>query len=149
MNYDRFYNNDLVNGVGLRLTLFVTGCQHGCEGCYNKSIWNSKSGKPFTKEVKEDILKKCENLTGLSLSGGDPFLKSNREDILDLCKSFKKMYPDKDIWAWTGFLLEDIKDLEVMKYIDVLIDGKFEKDNKTNLPWRGSDNQILHYLTHK
>lgn len=143
MNYDRYYTCDLVNGEGIRVTLFVTGCEHACAGCYNQSAWNRKSGKPFTAEVQEQILAACARHDGLSLSGGDPLLPHNRNAVLELCQEFKLRYPEKDIWLWTGYRYEDIADLEILKLIDVLIDGKYEKDQPTSQPWRGSANQRL------
>lgn len=143
MNYDRYYTCDLVNGEGIRVTLFVTGCVHACAGCYNQSAWDRKSGKPFTAEVQEQILEACASHDGLSLSGGDPLLPHNRNAILELCQEFKQRYPEKDIWLWTGYLYEDIADLDIMKLVDVVIDGKYEKDQPTSKPWRGSANQRL------
>ncbi|WP_410499308.1 anaerobic ribonucleoside-triphosphate reductase activating protein [Chitinibacter sp. S2-10] len=141
MNYDRYYTHDLVNGPGIRVTLFVTGCLHACEGCYNRSTWDRKSGSPFTPAVQQALLAACENHDGLSLSGGDPLHPANRADILTLCREFKQRYPDKNIWLWTGYLYEEIRELEVFDYVDVVIDGKYEKENPTTLPWRGSGNQ--------
>ncbi len=143
MNYDRFYTCDLVNGEGIRVTLFVTGCLHACAGCYNRSTWDRKSGQAFTEEVQEQILAACAKHSGLSLSGGDPLLPANRPAILTLCREFKRRYPQKDIWLWTGYRFEEVADLEIMQFVDVVIDGKYEKDNPTTLPWRGSANQRL------
>ncbi len=141
MNYDRYYTHDLVNGEGIRVTLFVTGCAHACAGCYNESTWDRKSGLPFTAQVQHQLLEACENHDGLSLSGGDPLHPANREAILELCQAFKQRYPDKNIWLWTGYVYEEIAELEILSYIDVLIDGKFEQDQPTSQPWRGSGNQ--------
>jgi anaerobic ribonucleoside-triphosphate reductase activating protein len=143
MNYDRYYTCDLVNGEGIRLTLFVTGCLHACAGCYNQSTWDRKAGRAFTPKVQQEILDQCARHDGLSLSGGDPLLPHNREAILGLCQAFKARFPDKDIWLWTGYTYEDVADLPIMAYVDVLIDGKFQQDRPTVLPWRGSDNQRL------
>lgn len=146
MNYDRFYTCDLVNGEGIRVTLFVTGCLHACEGCYNRSTWDRKAGSPFTAAVQEQVLQACATHDGLSLSGGDPLFPLNRPAILELCREFKRRYPDKDIWLWTGYRHEDVADLEILNYVDVLIDGKYEKDRPTTQPWRGSANQRLIHL---
>ena len=143
MNFDRFYPCDVVNGEGLRVTLFVTGCLHACPDCYNASTWNRQAGQPFTVEVREQVLDLCADHDGLSLSGGDPLHPANREAIRDLCQRFKARYPDKDIWLWTGYLYEDIQDLPLLQEVDVLIDGPYLKDRPTTLPWRGSDNQRL------
>ncbi|WP_417069499.1 anaerobic ribonucleoside-triphosphate reductase activating protein [Niveibacterium terrae] len=143
MNYDRYYTCDLVNGEGIRVTLFVTGCLHACKGCYNRSTWDRKAGKPFTDEVRDALLAACATHDGLSLSGGDPLFPANRPAILDLCREFKRRYPDKDIWLWTGYLFEEVADLEILRFVDVVIDGRFEQDKLTSEPWRGSANQRL------
>ncbi|QZA76830.1 anaerobic ribonucleoside-triphosphate reductase activating protein [Deefgea tanakiae] len=143
MNYDRYYTHDLVNGEGIRVTLFVTGCAHACAGCYNESTWDRKSGLPFTAQIQQELLDACENHDGLSLSGGDPLHPANRDAILKLCKAFNQRYPNKNIWLWTGYVYSEIAELEILKYVDVLIDGKYEKDQPTSLPWRGSENQRL------
>ncbi|MDO6388062.1 anaerobic ribonucleoside-triphosphate reductase activating protein [Uliginosibacterium sp. 31-12] len=143
MNYERYYACDVVNGEGLRLTLFVTGCAHACPGCYNRSTWNRLAGQPFTAEVRERILELCADHDGLSLSGGDPLLPANREAIAALCRAFKQRYPHKDIWLWTGYLYEDIQHLALLQDVDVLIDGPYLQDQPTTLPWRGSANQRL------
>jgi anaerobic ribonucleoside-triphosphate reductase activating protein len=116
---------------------------HACEGCHNKSLWSPKSGSPLTEEVICEIIEKLKLHDGLSLSGGDPLHPVNRQATLDLVQRVKSAYPEKTIWMWTGYVYSDVKDLEVMKHIDVLIDGKYEKDNPTKKLWRGSDNQVL------
>lgn len=141
MNYDRYYTHDLVNGEGIRVTLFVTGCQHACLGCYNESTWDRKAGLPFTNTVQQQLLDACENHDGLSLSGGDPLHPANRDAILKLCQAFKQRYPAKTIWLWTGYVYEEIAELELLSDVDVLIDGKYEQDQPTSQPWRGSANQ--------
>lgn len=143
MNYDRYYSCDVVNGEGLRVTLFVTGCAHACPGCYNRSTWNKLSGQPFTPEVQARILNLCADHDGLSLSGGDPLLPANRDAVEALCCAFKQRYPDKDIWMWTGYLHEEVCHLPLLQYVDVLIDGPYRQDQPTTQPWRGSANQRL------
>jgi anaerobic ribonucleoside-triphosphate reductase activating protein len=143
MNYDRYYTCDVVNGEGLRITLFVTGCAHACPGCYNTSCWNRRAGKPFTEEVRDSVLDLCEDHDRLSLSGGDPLLPANRDAIADLCRHFKLRYPHKDIWIWTGYLYEEICHLELLHDVDILIDGPYVQGLSTTKPWRGSDNQRL------
>lgn len=143
MNFDRYYPCDVLNGEGLRLTLFVTGCAHACPGCYNASIWNPHTGQAFTPEIRDTVLDLCADHDGLSLSGGDPLHPLNRKAIADLCRRFKARYPEKDIWMWTGYRHEDIQDLPLLADIDVLIDGLYEQSMPNTLPWRGSDNQRL------
>jgi anaerobic ribonucleoside-triphosphate reductase activating protein len=143
MNYDRYYTCDVLNGEGLRVTLFVSGCLHACIGCHNASLWNRKAGKPFTATVREEILDLCAAHDGLTLSGGDPLFPANREAIEDLCRRFKLRYPGKDIWMWTGYVYEEVQQLPLLQYVDVLVDGPYMKDLPTTRPWRGSDNQRL------
>ena len=149
MNYDRYYTCDVVNGEGLRVTLFVTGCAHACPGCYNRATWDRLAGQPFTPEVRAQLLDLCHDHDGLSLSGGDPLLPANREAIAELCRLFKQRYPDKDIWLWTGYLYEEVRDLELLRDVDVLIDGRYLQEQPTTQPWRGSANQRLIRLKDK
>ncbi|UTH73611.1 anaerobic ribonucleoside-triphosphate reductase activating protein [Chromobacterium sp. IIBBL 290-4] len=143
MNYDRYYTCDLVNGEGVRVTLFVTGCQHACLDCHNASIWDRKTGRFFSDEVREQLLSHCATHDGLSLSGGDPLHPANREAVLDLCQAFKARYPEKNIWLWTGYRYDEVASWPGMRLVDVVIDGKYERGQPTTLPWRGSANQRL------
>lgn len=153
MNYLQYYPVDVVNGEGTRCTLFVTGCEHFCKGCHNASTWDVNKGQPFTREMEDQILADLGDerikRDGLSLSGGDPLFPGNVSAILKLVKRVKAEYPDKDIWLWTGYLLESLTESqqEVISYIDVLIDGPFELDKRDiSLPWRGSSNQRVIHL---
>lgn len=153
MNYHQYYPVDVVNGPGTRCTLFVSGCIHQCRGCYNKSTWSLNSGKPFTQEVEDQIIFDLQDnrikRQGLSLSGGDPLHPQNLSAILKLVKRIKTECPEKDIWVWTGYLLADLtpEQQEVVKYINVLIDGKFIQElYDPALLWRGSSNQVIHKL---
>lgn len=149
MNYDRIYNMDVVNGKGIRVVLFVTGCNHKCEGCYNKSTWNPRNGQPYTEEVEEHLLDLLSNphVDGLTLTGGDPFYRDNHPVLLKLLERFHTRFPDKNVWLWTGYTLEELQaDTErskLLPYIDFLVDGRYEKDLPTKKPFRGSDNQKL------
>lgn len=143
MNYLSICEFDLLNGEGIRVSLFVSGCIHACDGCQNKNSWNHKAGLPFTDEVKKHLLNICGRYDGLTITGGDPLVPLNREDVTGLARDFKELYPNKNIWLWTGYTYEDIADLEIMQYIDVLIDGKFVKELKADIPWRGSSNQRI------
>ncbi|UJJ22055.1 anaerobic ribonucleoside-triphosphate reductase activating protein [Erwinia phage Virsaitis27] len=150
MNYDRIYPCDFVNGPGCRVVLFVTGCSHKCEGCYNKSTWNPRNGSLFNantvKELAEYLSKPY--IQGITLTGGDPLYRENREDIEALVNWIKARFPNKDIWLWTGYKFEDIKHLELLQNVDVIIDGKYEQSLPTQKVWRGSDNQRL-WVNHK
>lgn len=153
MNYHQYYPVDVVNGPGTRCTLFVSGCVHECEGCYNKSTWRLNSGMPFTQEMEDRIIADLNDTRikrqGLSLSGGDPLHPQNVPDILRLIERVHRDCPGKDIWIWTGYLLSELTEqqMKVVDLINVLIDGKFVLALKDpSLLWRGSSNQVIHYL---
>lgn len=154
MNYHQYYPVDVVNGEGTRCTLFVSGCEHHCKGCYNQSTWSPDSGVPFTKEMQDRIIADLKdtriNRQGLSLSGGDPLHPANLDAILSLVMRVKEECPDKDIWMWTGYTICNlsIKQQAVIDYVDVLIDGKFEQElADPSLKWRGSLNQGIYRLS--
>lgn len=153
MNYHAYHSLDVVNGEGTRCTLFVSGCEHKCKGCYNASTWSLKNGHPFTQALEDQIISDLKDnrikRQGLSLSGGDPLHPENVEAVLKLVTRVRKECPEKDIWCWTGYELNSLSEnqTEVVKLLDVLIDGKFIEERKQpNLIWRGSDNQKIHYL---
>ena len=148
MNYLQYYPVDVVNGEGTRCTLFVSGCEHLCSGCHNSTSWDASKGHPFNQATEDQIIKDLSDSRihrdGLSLSGGDPLFPENIPAILHLVKRMKAELPDKNIWLWTGYTLENLskEQQEVIHYIDVVIDGKFELDKRDlSLPWRGSSNQ--------
>lgn len=144
MRYHNITKDDMLNGEGLRVVLWVAGCSHCCKECHNPITWDPNGGLPFDDNAKEELFKELEKdyISGITLSGGDPLFAGNRNEITDLAKEIKKSYPNKTIWMYTGFIWEDISNLEVMNYIDVLVDGKYECDKRdTKLHWRGSRNQ--------
>lgn len=156
MNYADIKSIDVANGPGIRVSLFVSGCSHHCEGCFNKETWDFHFGKLFGENEIDNILKLLapSHIKGLSLLGGEPFEFTNQQGILPLLRRVKEVYPEKDIWCWTGYLFdEDIQDKmmlnwqetrELISYIDILVDGKFEKDKKDlTLRFRGSSNQRI------
>jgi len=141
---------DILNGEGLRVSVFVSGCTHYCQGCFNKRLWNFDIGEEFSEQHKNKIINTIGNeeihYFGLSLLGGEPFALENVDGLLNLCQTFKTKFPDKDIWAWSGYtyeyILSDSKRHELLKQIDILIDGKFLVEEKDlNLKYRGSRNQ--------
>jgi anaerobic ribonucleoside-triphosphate reductase activating protein len=147
MKYLKIDKNNINNGDGLRVVLWVSGCSNNCDECFNQVSWNPNNGEPFTDEVIEDILStiKQKHIKGITLTGGDPFFPLNRinKELLKLCKLIKEI-PNKTIWAYTGYLYEDIKDCEIFNYIDVLIDGPFRKELKDpSYLWAGSRNQRI------
>lgn len=144
MKYHDILKDNMLNGDGLRVVLFVSGCEHNCKNCQNPITWDPNDGLEFTTKEISEI---CEQLSkdyisGLTLSGGDPLYPGNRESIIQLCRFFKRGYPDKTIWCYTGYLFEQVKDLPVMEYIDVLVDGPFVQElADVNYKWAGSTNQ--------
>lgn len=153
MNYSTIIIDDLINGEGVRVSLFVSGCSHGCDECFNEEAWDYRYGNIFGEEEVQKILNACSKsyVSGLSLLGGDPLMPKNVSTCIELCKRFKDAYPDKNIWCWSGYTLEEIQEnhaRDILQYIDVLVDGKFVKELKNlKLPFRGSENQRLIRLT--
>ena len=144
MNYAAIKNYDIANGPGCRVSLFVTGCRHHCKGCFNAEAQAFDYGTEYTAETRRELLSMLsdEHIAGLSILGGEPFEPENREEVLRLCAAAKSWYPEKNIWVWTGGEFEDLKNLPVMQYIDVLIDGPFVETLKNlSLFYRGSLNQ--------
>ena len=144
MRYHNITKDDMLNGDGLRTVLWVSGCDHCCKDCQNPITWDPNGGLVFDAEAKEELYEVLgrDYISGLTLSGGDPLYATNRDEIVKLVKEVKEKFPTKTIWMYTGFLWESIKDLEIMNYIDVLVDGEFEVDKKdVQLFWRGSANQ--------
>ncbi|HIF9386343.1 TPA: anaerobic ribonucleoside-triphosphate reductase-activating protein [Photobacterium damselae] len=153
MNYHNYYPVDVVNGPGTRATLFVSGCEHQCRGCYNQSTWRLDSGHPFDQAMEDRVIADLNDTRikrrGLSLSGGDPLHPANVESVLQLVKRVRAECAGKDIWMWTGYTLANLTQAqqEVVARIDVLVDGKFEQDkHDPSLVWKGSENQVIHYF---
>ncbi|OON39168.1 anaerobic ribonucleotide reductase-activating protein [Izhakiella australiensis] len=153
MNIQQYYPIDVVNGPGTRCTLFVSGCEHQCPGCYNQGTWRPDGGVPFTIEREEQLIADLKDSRiprqGLSLSGGDPLHPRNVADVLRLVKRVRRECAGKDIWLWTGYRLEELTEAQqaVVAQLDVLVDGRFEQALKDpGLVWRGSSNQIIHRL---
>ncbi|MFT7052872.1 MAG: anaerobic ribonucleoside-triphosphate reductase activating protein [Psychromonas sp.] len=151
MNYAKYYDVDVVNGPGTRCTLFVSGCELACKGCYNKSIQSLSSGQPFTEAVADRIIADINDPRilhrGLSLLGGDPLHPANVAAVLNLVKRVRAEAPGKDIWCWTGYILDELSDeqREVVNLVDTLVDGPFVQDlADPGLKWRGSSNQVIH-----
>lgn len=156
MNYHKYIPIDVVNGPGTRCTLFVSGCEHQCRGCYNKSTWSLTSGHPFTDLMCEQIMRDLTDTRvprrGLSLSGGDPLHPANLNGVKLLLQKLAKHAPDKDVWLWSGYTLAELSPEQqaILAYVDVLIDGKFIQSRADpNLVWRGSDNQCVHFLSER
>lgn len=149
MRYQTIIKGDLVNGEGVRCSLFVSGCSHGCPGCFNESAWDYRSGSEFSTETVQQILEELSKpyIDGLSLLGGDPLMPKNISTVIELCKLVKEQYPTKNIWCWTGYTLSEVQEnhaADILQYCDVLIDGKFIDEQKDlTLEFRGSQNQRI------
>ena len=144
MKYLQIRNLDIANGPGCRVSIFVSGCEHRCKGCFNPDTWNFDCGKEFTEDTLNSILKLIEPdyIAGISILGGEPLHPRNREIVLDLVKKFKAVYPDKTVWLWTGYSWEDIVSDLAGSEIDVVVDGRFVEELKDlRLKYRGSSNQ--------
>lgn len=144
MRYHNITKDDMLNGDGLRVVLWVAGCEHHCEGCQNPITWDINGGLPFDESAKQEVFAELDKdyVSGLTLSGGDPLHLMNRKDVTQLVKEVREKYPDKTIWIYTGYLWGLVKDLEVIKYIDVLVDGRFDKNLfSPEYRWVGSSNQ--------
>ena len=156
MNYAEIKNYDIANGLGVRVSLFVSGCTHHCKGCFNPMTWDFSYGKPFTEAVQDELLEMLSPayIDGLTLLGGEPMEPDNQRALLPFVKKVRAQYPDKNIWCYTGYKLDDellkpsrarceVTD-ELLSLIDVLVDGEFIEEQKNiSLSFRGSENQRL------
>lgn len=153
MNYASIKNCDIANGVGVRISLFVSGCRHHCKNCFNFEAWDFNYGEPFTDVQKKEIidLLKPNYIQGLSLLGGEPMEPENIVELVPFIKEVKETYPDKTIWCYSGFTYEYLTEempkrckevTEFLDMIDILVDGKFVEELKDiKLRFRGSSNQ--------
>lgn len=152
MEFSIYYANikdyDIADGIGVRVSLFVSGCNRHCEGCHNKDAWDFKYGKPFTQETLDSIVEKVnkDNITGFSILGGEPLDPKNVEDVKKIIK-YVKTHTNKSIWLWTSYTWEHILDAgilseEILNMLDVIVDGEFILSKRDiTLSWRGSNNQ--------
>ena len=146
MRYHNITKDDMLNGDGLRVVLCVAGCAHGCPGCHNPITWDPEGGLPFDEEAKQEIFDELDKdyVSGITFSGGDPLHEANVRQVTALAKEIREKYPNKTIWLYTGSLWKEVKDLEIAKYLDVLVDGEFQEEKKDNtLHWKGSANQMV------
>ena len=144
MRYHNITKDDMLNGDGLRVVLWVAGCTHCCKECHNPVTWDPDGGILFDEEAKREIFNQLDKpyISGVTFSGGDPLHSANRLDVRELMEEIRQKYPDKTIWLYTGDSWEDILHYPMMKYVDVLVDGEFMIDLKnTKLRWKGSSNQ--------
>ena len=144
MRYHNITKDDMLNGDGLRVVLWVAGCNHCCAECQNPVTWDPNGGLPFKEAERKEIFVELDKdyVSGITFSGGDPLHPANITEVTALAKEIRQKYPNKTIWLYTGFEWEEICHLSFLSNIDVIVDGKFkieEKDN--NLHWKGSANQ--------
>ena len=149
MRYHDITHDDMKNGDGLRVVLWLSGCDHACPGCQNPVTWDPNDGLLFDDAAKDEIYSALgmDYISGITFSGGDPLFETNREEVATLCQEIRKDFPDKTIWMYTGYSFEDIisqKDCRdtILRYIDVLVDGKYiESLREVTMHWAGSTNQ--------
>ena len=145
MRYNKIRKMDIANGPGVRVSIFMQGCEFHCKNCFNQETWGFDGGEEFTDETIEKVLNACdkEYIEGLSILGGEPMHPKNIEGTTKLAKAFKEKFPNKTLWVWSGFTFEKyLKDKPVLNYVDILVDGQYvdELHNPT-LKWKGSSNQ--------
>ena len=146
MNFIKIEPCNSANGPGVRTILWCAGCSHHCKECHNMHTWDPNSGTVLSEKEIDMLFEYLSKpyIKGLTFSGGDPLYPANRETVLKIAKMCKEKFPEKDMWCWTGYNFEDISMIPDIKYIDVIVDGKFEIDKKDlTLVWRGSSNQRI------
>jgi len=144
MNYHNITKDDMLNGDGLRVVLWVAGCSHYCSECQNPVTWDPNGGIPFDQAAREEVFAELSKdyISGITFSGGDPLYSSNEPEITKLARQIRESFPLKTIWLYTGYTWDEIKDREILQYLDVLVDGRYVKEQRdTLLHWRGSANQ--------
>ena len=144
MRYHNITKDDMLNGDGLRVVLWVAGCSHCCKDCHNPITWDPNGGVLFDDAAKAELFEQLDKpyISGITFSGGDPLHAANRLDVRNLMEEIKTKYPDKTIWLYTGDVWENILHYPLMKFVDVLVDGEFVADLKDpKLLWKGSSNQ--------
>ena len=144
MRYHKIRKTDISNGAGIRVSIFMQGCTFHCKNCFNQETWDFNGGKEFNDETIKMVLELCDNdyITGLSILGGEPLHPNNIDGTMKLAKAFKEKYPSKSLWIWSGFTFDKLEDKEIIKYIDVLVDGRYQDElHDFRLKWRGSSNQ--------
>lgn len=144
MRYHNITKDDMLNGDGLRVVLWVSGCNHCCKECHNPITWDPNGGLAFDEAAKQEIFDELKKsyISGITFSGGDPLHVANSYEVTELAKEIKEKFPTKTIWLYTGAMWEEARHYEIVKYLDVLVDGEFQIDKKnTELHWKGSSNQ--------
>ena len=147
MKYQNITHDDILNGEGIRVVLWVSGCSHECKGCHNPITWDPSDGIEFGQDAKDEIFEQLNKdyISGITFSGGDPLYIDNKDVVLQFISEIKKQFPNKTIWLYTGYSFEDILEWDIdISDIDILIDGEFIEELKDdNLQWIGSSNQRI------
>lgn len=149
MNYCGIKKTDIANGPGVRVSLFVSGCRNHCPGCFQPETWDFEYGDQFTKETEEELIAALRPswIQGLSILGGDPMEPENQKALLPFLRKLKEELPEKDVWLYTGYLIEKVGTSPLLSYADVVVDGPFiEAEKDAGLAFRGSRNQRIIYL---
>ena len=144
MRYHNITKDDMLNGDGLRVVLWVAGCLHCCQDCQNPITWDPDGGLPFDEAAKQELFEQLEKsyISGITFSGGDPLYPTNQMEVRELAREIKEKFPQKTIWMYTGSLWEEVENNPIMQYVDVLVDGEFEVEKlDRQLHWKGSSNQ--------
>jgi len=152
MNYAEIKKVDIANGPGVRVSLFVSGCRNHCKGCFNPETWDFDYGRPFTRETEDEIIEALRPswIQGLSILGGEPTEEENAAVLIPFLKRVRAALPDKDIWLYSGYTYEALRDKEILTLADVLVDGPFLLEQKdAGLAFRGSRNQRIIDLREK
>lgn len=149
MNFSAIKTYDIANGPGVRVSLFVSGCRRHCKGCFQPETWDFDFGSPYTEDTELEILTALQPsfIQGLTILGGEPFETENQAELVKLLKKVRSLLPSKDIWIYTGYSYEEIRDTELIRLTDALVDGSFiESEKDITLKFRGSRNQRILYL---
>lgn len=152
MNYAEIKKVDIANGPGVRVSLFVSGCRNHCKGCFNPETWDFDYGRPFTRATEDEIIEALRPswIQGLSILGGEPTEEENAAVLIPFLKRVRAVLPDKDIWLYSGYTYEMLRDKEILTLADVLVDGPFLLEQKdAGLAFRGSRNQRIIDLREK
>lgn len=156
MYYGKIRENDIANGIGIRVSLFVSGCRNHCQNCFQPETWDFNYGEPYTEETEQHIIESLSKsyIRGLTLLGGEPFEPENQRELVRLLRKVKAIYPEKDVWCYTGYTIDQLlKDGsaprcevtgEMLSLIEVLVDGRYiDEQRDITLKFRGSSNQRI------
>lgn len=144
MRYHNITKDDMLNGDGLRVVLWVAGCSHHCRECQNPITWDPQGGILFDEDARQEIFQQLQKdyIDGITFSGGDPLHEANVKEVTALAREIRSRFPKKTVWLYTGYLWEEIRNWEIVRYLDVLVDGRFDPQKKDlTLQWKGSYNQ--------